>query len=192
MCVANPKTERPRDHQKWWQIGRKVKLFRKSEDGTAAVEFAIVAIPFFLFVGAIFELSIHFFVNSIMDHAIGSVAREIRTNQITPNTHTEAQFRGHICGRPEMFLFDCDNLIIDVQEVANFDDPGVPRNPDGSVNPSGMGFNPGDLGSRSINILRVYYEWPTVMAFANFSNDPMWARGNRIIMSSEAFKLEPQ
>lgn len=192
MCVANQKTERPRDQKKWWQFGRKVRLFGRSEDGAAAVEFALVSIPFFVFVGAIFELTINFFVSSIMDHAIGDVAREIRTNQITPNTHTEQQFRDHICNKPQMVLFNCADLVIDVQNVATFDDPGVPRNPDGSVNSTGMGFNPGGVGSRSINILRVYYEWPTVMAFSNFTNDPMWSRGNRLIMSSEAFKLEPQ
>ncbi|PCH47563.1 MAG: hypothetical protein COC23_01645 [Hyphomicrobiales bacterium] len=178
-------------HDKWWQLGPKIKTFRRTDDGAAAVEFALVAIPFFVFVGAIFELTIHFFVSSVMNTAVADMARELRTNQVTAGTHSEAEFKQYLCDKPMMAMFNCDNLIVDVQVVATFGAPGIPRNPNGTINSAGMGFNPGGTGSRSINILRVYYEWPTFMAFSNFSNDPMWASGNRLMMSSEAFKLEP-
>ena len=57
--------------------------FCKDNEGAAAVEFALIAFPFFLMMGGIFEFTFHFYVNRLLDNAVEDVSRKIRTKQIT-------------------------------------------------------------------------------------------------------------
>jgi len=163
--------------------------FQKSDDGAAALEFALIAFPFFLMIGGILEFGVHYYAKSTLDHGMEEVARKVRTNQISGNTHTEAQFKAEICSLVVMSMFDCSKLSIDLQELGSFQDVAIPRNANGSLNTSGLGFNPG--GRVSINLLRAYYEWPTFMAFHKISNDEVFSNGKRLMVSSKAFRIEP-
>ena len=60
----------------WW--GR---CFIDDRRGSAAVEFGILAIPFFLLVFAIIEVALQFFVAEILDTATSQAARLIRTGE---------------------------------------------------------------------------------------------------------------
>lgn len=175
-------------NSRWWRIPR-LRKFRRSEDGMATLEFSLVAIPFFLLTGAIFEVAINYFVGAMMDHGVSDLARRIRTNQFTAASHNEATIKQELCNMPMMAVFDCSKLVVDVQQIAAFADPGIPRDAGGSLDSSNMGFSPG--GPKSINVLRVYYEWPVFMAFASYSNANLWSNGKRLIVSSDAFVIEP-
>jgi Flp pilus assembly protein TadG len=56
--------------------------FRKREDGAAAVEFALVALPFFALMFAVIELSIFFFASRYLEDQVFNVSRRILTGQI--------------------------------------------------------------------------------------------------------------
>lgn len=156
--------------------------------GTAAIEFSIIAMPFFLIIFGAFEVGLNYMANRMLNAGTDQVARMIRTGQIQGNTHTEAQFKQELCNRGSMFLFNCNKLIVDVKEVASFDTQEVPKNPDGTLDDSQMGFAPG--GCRTINVARVYYEWPNFINWAPQGVDE-WSGTKRLIVGTAAFMNEP-
>jgi len=188
--------------------------FKKSEDGAAAVEFALISIPFFLILFSILEQGMFFFANRLIDAGVYQIAREVKTKQINVGNTSEGQFRTALCAKTIMRLFKCDDLAIDVQEIASFANPADPPvNPDGTLDTTGFGFSPG--GASTINIIRVYYNWPTVLdwgsltnfketkagggektrnnyleAFSKQADDSAPARSRRIV-GSAAFLIEP-
>ncbi len=166
-----------------------LRRFCRSEDGAAAVEYALVGLPFLLLLTLTLEHALAFYAHTSLNAGVEDLSRKIRTNQITGNSHTAAAFKQELCASDFMTLFDCNGLQVDVREIARFGDPGVPRNPDGSLNTNGFGFNPG--GKVSINIVRVYYEWPAILAWQSFTTGNMWSNGKRLLVGSRAFRIEP-
>lgn len=139
--------------------------FRRDENGTAAIEFALLAIPFFLLIFAIIETCLTFGAEQTMNYAVDKLGRELRTGQITFNTGestdmTETEFRTRLCNEIGIF-FDCgsdvdERLFVDLQSYTTFADipTSVPIS-GGSLDDSSFSFNPG--GPSTINMLRAYY-----------------------------------
>jgi Flp pilus assembly protein TadG len=53
----------------------------RDKEGVTAIEFALVALPFFTVVFAILELGLAFIVNRMVDNAVIEASRMIRTGQ---------------------------------------------------------------------------------------------------------------
>lgn len=185
----------PPGYRSW---SRRWLRFRKSEDGAAAVEFALVSIPFFLILFSIVEQGFFFLGNRLIDAGVNEIAREVKTRQITATNTTEAQFKAALCGKTLMAIFDCSKLSVDVRTIASFAAPAAPPvNADGSLDTSGFGFAPG--GRSTINVIRAYYDWPTVLDWENvaragwggITGEGMGTRGFRRIVGSAAFLNEP-
>jgi len=165
-----------------------IRALGRDTRGTAAIEFSIIALPFFLIIFGAFEVGINYLANRMLNAGTDQVARMIRTGQIKATTFTEAQFKQELCNKGSMFLFKCSDLIVDVKEVANFDTEEVPKNPDGTLDDSQMGFAPG--GRLTINVVRVYYEWPNFINWGAQGVDE-WSGSKRLIVGTAAFMNEP-
>ena len=142
--------------------------FRKNEDGTAAIEFAILAIPFFMLIFATIEACIAYAGEQLLENAVDTMGRKIRTGQITYNQGKstdmdENAFRSAFCGEISIIL-KCDEtrLNLDVREFTTFANvpKGIPRvggAADGDLDTSKFDYDPGGAGS--INVVRAYYHW---------------------------------
>lgn len=156
------------------RLARFVRRFRKSEDGTAVVEFAILALPFFILVFATIEAFVAFAGEQLLENAVDTMGRQIRTGQITfnagkPTDLTAAQFRTKFCAEVSLMIKcppteDPDNrkLYLDVRQFATFADvpksiPRVSSSAYGDLDPSSFDYKPGGPGT--INIVRAYYRW---------------------------------
>ena len=170
-------------------IMRKLAMLGRREDGTATIEFSIVSIPYYFLLGATFELGIQHSVGLLLDYAVADVARQIKTGQITAQTHNEAQFRTVLCSNAAMAMFDCSKVKLDVRTVAQFEEPTFDKKADGSLDDDDFGFSPG--GVSTVNVIRVFYEWPVYLAYADINGKDMWSDGKRLHMSSAAFVKEP-
>jgi len=62
--------------------------FVKSPSGTTAVEFALVAGPFFYVLGCICETGLMLFTEYVLQNSVQEAAREVRTGQITTTDGT--------------------------------------------------------------------------------------------------------
>lgn len=148
--------------------------FRKDRQGAAAIEFALLAIPFLMLVFATFETFLAFAGEQLMANAVNTMSRKIRTGEITfglgkPTDMTEAEFREAFCAEISI-LNMCSStevntpakLYLDVRQFANFADmpkdiPRVSSDEYSDLDTSEFAFAPG--GPDSKNMVRAYYRW---------------------------------
>jgi Flp pilus assembly protein TadG len=163
--------------------------FRRDKKGATAIEFAIVALPFFTLLFAIIEHSLLFFGAQVLDNALMQTARLIRTGQAQTQWLSEAQFRNLVCAEIN-FVMDCgDRLKIDVRTFANFGGvtPNSPLNSDGDFS-GDFNFNMGAGGD--IVLVRIFYSWPVVTPMFSDSVSNM-SDGSFLLSASAAFRNEP-
>lgn len=147
---------------------------RRDREGAAALEFAILAVPFMLLMFATFETFFAFAGEQLMANAVDTMARKIRTGEITfgqgkTTDVTEAEFRQLFCAEISI-LSMCSQteanspskLYLDVRQFASFADmprevPKVSTAEFADLDTSGFAFSPG--GANSKNVLRAYYRW---------------------------------
>lgn len=144
--------------------------FGVSRDGTAAIEFAILAIPYFLVVFAILETFIAMMAEQVVVNATETMGRRLRTGQISSSI-SKADFRKNFCDEVSIMI-NCDGeiekeqkLYIDLRSFAAFKDipTTIPLKAYGEyydLDTAQFGFKPG--GPETINMLRVYYRWRVV------------------------------
>ncbi len=146
---------------------RRLKDFIDNRDGVAAIEFAMLALPFFLLVFAILETCIAFAAQQVMSNAMDDVARSVRTGQ--ERGLTEEKLKEEICNKLNVITTSClDNLVVDLRAYPSFPeaakggyrvlDPNIVITGGGVETPPGSA--PG--GALTINTLRVFYKWPVM------------------------------
>ena len=74
----------------------KLLRLKRNRDGAAAIEFAMLALPFFMIVFAILETFVAMIAEQILSNATDTMARRLRTGQIS-QTITQAEFRAQFC-----------------------------------------------------------------------------------------------
>ncbi len=177
--------------------------FGASRDGAAAIEFAVLALPFFLLLFATIEVFVAFAGEQMLNHTTDQISRDIRLGKITFDTGRQTdmdqvEFHEHFCSEL-VVLVTCDDaggsrLFLDVRNVDNFSDVpiGVPR-AGGSLDTSDFGFDIGGAGD--IHVFRAFYKWPVLTDLirpylANIDNGdgiPEYY----LMVSTTAFRNEP-
>ncbi len=162
---------------------------RRANDGVAAIEFAMVALPFFVLLYAIFDVALIFFATTTLENGIVAAARQIRTGQAQAANMTAEQFRTLVCNEINMLLACDARLALDVRKFSGFNNVALPAALDGDGNLTGdMSFDPGSPGD--VVVVRAFYTWPmlTPTGGLNFSN---MAGGHHLLEASMAFRNEP-
>ncbi|OKL44175.1 TadE/TadG family type IV pilus assembly protein [Pseudovibrio exalbescens] len=170
---------------------RRLRGFSKDNRGVTAVEFAMIAMPFFILISAILELGVIFFAGQLLDNATFDAARMVRTGQAQVSSMSKSKIEDLICDRMSGLLCtDRDRLFVEVKNYPSFKDlASAPPLVD-----SNKKFQPPttfNLGSRSsVMMVRVVYKWPMV---TNWIKDAMQdtADGDRLIISTAIFRNEP-
>lgn len=180
----------------------------RDEDGAVAVEFAILAIPFFTLIFAILETSLTFFAQQILESALQDATRYIRTGQsqtVAPAWDTKA-FRKAICDGT-FGMFECSSnpdtsrLIVSVKPVTTFgaaateiSKPIDDKCTLTSTNPADCDWQLAeafDDGKGSdVIIAQAFYKWPTIVNLPWFSLANQ-AGNNRLLSAVRVFKNEP-
>ncbi|PLX37968.1 MAG: pilus assembly protein [Hyphomicrobiales bacterium] len=164
--------------------------FVRNEDGVYAIEFAMVAMPFFALLFMIFEVSFTIFANQILDNAVSDAARMIRTGQAQQQNFSQAEFKQQVCGGL-VGLFDCDSYLhIDVKTFSSFGSVALsePTDENGDVDDGSFSYNDG--GANDIVVVRVFYEWPMISPLSG-SHLADLSNGRRLLSSVAAFRNEP-
>ncbi|MBB3136107.1 Flp pilus assembly protein TadG [Rhizobium pisi] len=149
----------------------------RSRDGAAAIEFAMLAIPYFMVIFAILETFVAFAAEELVSNAVDTISRRMRTGQITYNLGrttdmNQAQFRQAFCDEISI-LISCSatevttpsKLYLDVQTFATFSAipttiPKVSTDRYADLNTAAFKYTPGGAGT--INMLRAYYRWEII------------------------------
>lgn len=162
--------------------------FRRNKKGNVAVEFAMLAIPFFLLIFATIETCVVYFATSNLDSAVSSASRLIRIGSVQTSGMTPNQFRDLVCSRMHLVSNCSSTLRIDVRNFSNFGGVTFPPLVDANGNMvENTVFQPGTAGD--IVVVRAYYSWgvltPALVGFSNLDG------GGRLVAASAAFRNEP-
>ncbi|TCL72005.1 Flp pilus assembly protein TadG [Rhizobium sp. BK251] len=183
---------------------RKLRLrrFFRSREGSAAIEFALLAIPYFVIIFATVETFVCYAGEQLVANAVDKLSRQMRTGQIAA-TITKEQFRQAFCNEISI-LIKCsptevntpEKLFLDVEHYNDFSDivPEIPRmssDPRAPLNTSALKFSPG--GPETINMVRAFYRWQIVTDLVRpFLSDEHRPDGSMdyLMISTSTFKNE--
>ncbi len=170
---------------------RAFKSLVPDNSGAAAVEFAIVAVPFLALLVAIFQTGIVFLASRVLDEVVTQASRYILTGQAQTSDMSQSEFAANVCNNT-FAMFSCANLMINVQNYASFaganiSTPTLTFDAQGNVS-NAWTWAPGNPGD--IVVVQLMYQWPIVLGPLGF-NLANLANGNRLLVSTAVFKNEP-
>jgi Flp pilus assembly protein TadG len=164
--------------------------FARHQDGAAAIEFALVAVPFLALLFAILETALVFFAGQTLETAVSDSGRLIMTGQAQTAGYTQDDFKTQVCNRLAGGMFNCSNgVYVDVKTYASFSAVNT-TSPivNGQFDSTKVAYSPGTQGS--IVVVTLYYQWPIYVSLLgnNLSN---LNGGNRLLVATSVFRNEP-
>lgn len=168
---------------------RAVRRLAHRQDGSAAVEFGLVAAPFLALTFAIMETAVVFFSGQALETAVADSGRLIMTGQAQTQGFDQAAFKNAVCAK--IFgLFDCQNgVYVDVKTFTSFSNVTMNSPLDANGNfVNNFSFSPGGPGN--IVVVRLFYQWPVYVSLLGFDLHNM-SGGKRLLVATAAFRNEP-
>jgi Flp pilus assembly protein TadG len=165
------------------------RLIRR-EDGAAAVEFGLVAVPFLAMVFAIIETALVFFAGQTLETAAADSARLILTGQAQTQGLTQGTFKDAVCAKIHG-VFNCNaGLYVDVRSYTSFANISLTNPVDANGNLiQSFAFQPGGPGD--IVVMRLMYQWPVYVSLLGLNGLSNMSANNRLMISTVAFRNEP-
>ncbi|MEM9749422.1 MAG: TadE/TadG family type IV pilus assembly protein [Pseudomonadota bacterium] len=164
-----------------------LRAFSRAQDGVAALEFGLLALPFLMILMATIELSILMATNSTVSSALGAASRQIRTGQVQAGDLDRDDILNTVCD----FLNNvggCDGkLYLEVRNFSQFSayNSNEPICSDRGGEPP---FEPGAAGD--VVMVRICYIYDVLIpgvgiTLATIGDD------KRAIVSTSVFRNEP-
>jgi Flp pilus assembly protein TadG len=175
--------------------------WRSDRSGSAAIEFAIVALPFLMLIFGTLSVCIYYFTTFTVENAVWQASRAIRTGQFqqgqgayagyATNEDRKRAFKEALCNKAPAFL-DCNKAVVLVQSNSGgFGSIAPPAcaNNKSLINQDDAQFDPGSADS--VVMITVCYPWSfgTKLPFLPLS--ATLSDGSLLIQASVAFRSEP-
>ena len=170
--------------------------FARDERGVTAVEFGILAVPFFTIILATIQTALVYLAAQVLDSALEDATRLVRTGQAQASVWDRDTLRNYMCGYT-FNLFDCSQIQLSVKVITDFNIVSTPIqtcNTDPALGPLTCTWNalpPYDAGAKK-EIVQVgaYYRYPLVIVlpYFNLKNQP---DNYRLIGALRVFRNEP-
>lgn len=161
--------------------------FRKDRNGSVAIQFAMIAIPFFMMMFAIIETAMIFFATQVLETATQDSARLIMTGQAQIGGMSATQFKTDVCNRLTG-LFSCAGVDVDVKSYATFGSVSLNNPISGGNYVNATTYNPGSAGQ--IVVVRTFYQWPLFVTGLGYNIADIGGN-KRLLVATAAFRNEP-
>jgi Flp pilus assembly protein TadG len=177
---------------KWHRLNKAKEKGRSlwgDRSGVTAIEFSMIALPFFVLAFGIIEVGVSHFVNRMVDNAVISASRLIRTGQADQSGISADDFKTQICGFMPEFMCNEDRIFVEVSAVNNFSDANSTDSlydSDGNLKET-FGFDVGGAGG--IVVVNVIYKWPMMTSALQLDHSDNG--GERHLTSTMVFRNEP-
>jgi hypothetical protein len=183
---------------------KSLKAWRKDQSGATAIEFGMLAMPFFIFALSIMGYGLYWLATSQLNHAATTASRQIRTGAAQRANKTVAEFKQIVCDNLVAFIECGDKLQVHVQSFDRWADV-VPRS---CISDSGSGLrstggSPSDSLTLSsgeaseIVLVTLCYKWdfaqsmPWLMLASKKSDGTNNLDGAALLNASAIFRTEP-
>lgn len=167
-------------------LARLLGRFGRREDGAAAVEFALLALPFFWILFVIFETAGVIFTDIALQNAVTETARLIRTGQAQNQGMNAGTFKDKMCENIASYI-NCENIRVYVVKSATLPITGANLMEADEDTPEA--FDAG--GPMEWVIVQAYYDWklavPGISGLANMGDDSDVRR----LVAGAMFRNEP-
>jgi Flp pilus assembly protein TadG len=178
-------------------LRNKLRRFRRTQRGSAAVEFALVAPVFFALLFAIIETSLVFFASQILESGIQDASRQLYTHRLQDSglnlTDEEAKFKSDLCTSVQVLLtcpLDVDVQFYPAGTTITITDPIAAGNYDNT----NLVFQLPPKNSSATVVVRGFYQWPLFVTGLGY-NIANIGRGSsnskRLLAATAAFHVEP-
>jgi len=177
-----------------------LRRWQRADEGTTAIEFAMVAMPFLLLLFGIMSVSLFYFANFSLENAVWQAARAIRTGQMQQSTGSytglvtleekRQAFKKVMCERAVTFP-DCKTkAVVILQSNASFGGISEPSctNQGTMVDQSSAPFDAG--GASAVVLVTVCYPWDFGGKLPFFKLGTL-KDGSLLMQASAAFRTEP-
>lgn len=180
--------------------------FGRSEGGAAAVEFALVALPFLALLGGSLEIALSFWAQANLEQAVYEAARDVYTGSFqnanaktTNTTQLISAFKNSICtdgGKAKLTLFNCANVRVNV--IVHDDFAGLkPVSATQTDTQTGeTGWNPAYgttyacARSSSAVLIQAAVDYPVYFKLLN-PTAVVLSGDRRILQAATVFRVEP-
>jgi Flp pilus assembly protein TadG len=189
LCMLDANRSKFPDRLRRLVPARIARRLLRQQDGSAAVEFALVAAPFLALTFAILETAIIFFASQTLEATAADASRLIMTGQAQAANYSQADFKTAVCARVYA-LFDCANgMTVDVKTYNSFSSVNsTPPVNNGVFDPTKASYSL--CGPGAIQVVTLYYQWPTYVSF--YGNSLSNLNGNqRLLIATSVFRNEP-
>ena len=179
-------------------LRNKLRRFRRTRRGSAAVEFALVAPVFFALLFAIIETSLVFFASQVLENGVQEASRQLYTHQLQDSglslSDEEAQFKSNLCTNVQVLLtcpLDVDVRFYPAGAAITITDP---IDGSGNYNNTNLVFQLPPKNSTATVVVRSFYQWPLFVTGLGY-NIANIGRGSsnskRLLAATNAFHVEP-
>lgn len=178
---------------------------RRNEDGATAVEFGLIAMPFFALLFGIMGVCQMFFWMFTLENAVWTASRDMRTGAFQTTSLNsryagltgdalKTEFKKAICEKAVIYSDCMSHSSVLVQSVSNFSTLAAPNCRDSnngltSDSSAMAAFNAGAASSVVMVTLCHSWSFGAKLAFLPMSNT--LSDGGVLIQSSAAFRTEP-
>jgi Flp pilus assembly protein TadG len=168
----------------------KLRNLMDRDDGAAAVEFGIVAVPFVAALFAISQTGLLFLAEQSLETTAADTSRLILTGQAQNQGLDQATFQNAVCARLSV-LMKCSGIMIDVRTYNNFSsaNTSLPIDQNGNLQ-NNFVYQPGAAGD--IVVVRLMYQWPISLSLLGLGKSlSNLGNGQDLLMATVAFRTEP-
>jgi len=182
-------------------LARVMRGFRSDTRGATAVEFGLVALPFFILVMGIITIGMQYLVAYSLERGIEGASRALRTGEAQKGDLTLGQFRQAVCNAAGVMIACDERLVVHIKSRATFAalTPLTPCLTNGQLTPAegdmedGIRTRSGDASTAVV--VSACYEWDAGFGLWrvlwNLLSAEQVDRGNPILSATTAFRSEP-
>jgi Flp pilus assembly protein TadG len=168
------------------------KLFRrflvKDKEGATAIEFALLALPFFIMLFGVMEVALMFFTDSTLSAALQTSVREIRTGSAQSAALNINSFKAKVCNNMA-YAFNCStDLLIRADVLTDMSSVNYATAVSAGTISVTEGFNIGGTGD--FVLVQAFLPWSRILTMYG-TNDATLADGRYVLAAAALFKNEP-
>ncbi|MBL0371245.1 pilus assembly protein [Rhizobium sp. KVB221] len=168
-----------------------MRAFRRyidNREGSTAIEFAILALPFLVLIFAIIELAVMYFVDSGLDAALHKAVRQVRIGTAKTAAWDINKFKTAVC-TDLSYSFSCNsNLKVRATVITDMNSVTRVSGSIGGTYNVVEDFNIGDSGDYVL--VQAFLPWDPVIKLYPISSGRL-TDGRYVLATAELFKNEP-